>query len=52
MYGPRPILGTPAGNRAFASAQRRWDNMTPEDVYGPDDDDDTEDEQEEEDEPE
>lgn len=23
--------------RAFASAQRSYDNMTPEDVYGPDD---------------
>ena len=35
MTGPR--LGTPAGNRALASAQRSYDNLTPEDVYGPDD---------------
>jgi hypothetical protein len=31
-----PRLGTPAGDRAVASAQRSYDNMTPEDVYGPD----------------
>lgn len=24
-------------SRAFSAAQRAWDNMTPEDVYGPDD---------------
>lgn len=32
-----PRLGTPAGDRAVASAQRSYDNMTEEDVYGPDD---------------
>jgi len=37
-----PRLGTAAGNRAMASAQRSYDNMTPEDVYGPDDDEEPE----------
>lgn len=42
-----PRLGTPAGNSAFSSAQRAYDNLTPEDVYGPDDDEpEPEDEQE------
>lgn len=32
----------------FASAQRRWDNLTPEDVYGPDDPYEDEEEQDDE----
>lgn len=35
---PYPRLGTPAGDRAVASAQRAYDNMAPEDDDGPDDD--------------
>lgn len=46
-----PRLGTPAGDRAFASAQRAYDNLTPEDVYGPDEDEpEPEDEEEQDDE--
>lgn len=33
-----PRLGTPAGNRAFSSAQMAYDNLTPEDIYGPEED--------------
>ena len=29
-------MNGPRGSRSFASAQRAYDNMTPEDVYGPD----------------
>lgn len=30
------MLGRSRNARSFASAQRSWDNMTEEDVYGPD----------------
>lgn len=40
-----PRLGTPAGDRAMASAQRSYDNLTPEDVYGPDEPEPEEDEE-------
>jgi hypothetical protein len=33
-----PRLGTPAGDRAMSRCQQAYDNMTPDDVYGPDDD--------------
>lgn len=42
-----PRLGTAAGDRAMSMAQSSYDNMTEEDVYGPDE---PEPEEEEEDE--
>jgi hypothetical protein len=31
-----PRLGTAAGDRAMSRCQQAYDNLTPEDVYGPD----------------